>query len=255
MCGIIGFIGRVPEGAWGQTYRIIGALFAAAQHRGEHATGFAAAASPLDRPQCARMIVAKQPLPADLFRRVDPAWRRLSHQRCTAIVGHVRFATHGSPLDPQNNHPFVGEGLAVVHNGVLNNHRELADRHRLRLTGKCDSEVILRLVERAEDPISGLWACLNQCHGSMAVAAYDQRCGVAHLARNSGRPMWLARLAKDRRVFFASTDAILLQGFRAVLGRSLRLDLLVPVAEHVVHTLTPDGSIHGAARANSCAVA
>ncbi len=95
-----------------------------------------------------QMVFAKQPLPANLFLRVDQLWRQLQHRRCAAIVGHVRFATHGSPTEPANNHPFVSKGLAVVHNGVLNNHRELADRHNLRLVGECDSEVILRMSAR-----------------------------------------------------------------------------------------------------------
>jgi glucosamine 6-phosphate synthetase-like amidotransferase/phosphosugar isomerase protein len=243
MCGIIGFIGEVPEGHWDQTYRIMGALFLAAQHRGEHATGLAAAFSPYKRPDAGQMVFAKQPLPANLFLRVDPLWRQLQHRRCAAIVGHVRWATHGSPTEPANNHPFVSKGLAVVHNGVLNNHRELADRHNLRLVGECDSEVILRMVERAADPVAGLASCLHECKGSMAVAAYDQRRGAVHLARNSGRPLWLARLKNDRRIFFASTESLLLNGLRAVLGRSMRLDLLVPVAENAVHTLTSDGAI------------
>ena len=42
MCGIIGFVGEVPEGKWIETYDILNALFLAAEPRGIDATGFVA---------------------------------------------------------------------------------------------------------------------------------------------------------------------------------------------------------------------
>lgn len=230
-----------------ETHRIISGLLIAAEHRGEHATGFVAGTSPFRRPDARRIVIAKRPEPATSFIRHDPTWSALRHRRCSTFVGHCRWATHGSPSLAVNNHPHSSskQGIHLVHNGVLLNHRALAEREGLRLRGQCDSEILLRLVERADDPVRGLLDCLRDCDGSMAVAVYDERRDVVLLARNSGRPLWVAKLPRDRRTFFASTDTILLGGLRSVFAglKITDLALFAPVAERAIHVLTSDGRI------------
>lgn len=197
--------------------------------------------------------MAKQPLPASDFVDWDRPFRSLRHRRCDAFVGHVRAATHGDPLAAGNvnNHPFASDdgSLFLVHNGVLQNHEELADRFSLRLSGQCDSEVLLRLAELDESPADGLSACLSEAKGSMAVALYDRPSGSVWLARNGGRPLWLLRLKRDRRWFFASTDSILLRAMKESLGSSSlkRVAYLAPIPAHVPLELRPDGSVRAAA--------
>jgi glucosamine--fructose-6-phosphate aminotransferase (isomerizing) len=67
-------------------------------------------------------------------------------------IGHTRWATHGRPSDA-NAHPHVDcqSNVAVVHNGIVENYRELrktlaADGHRFR--SQTDTEVIAHLIER-----------------------------------------------------------------------------------------------------------
>src|SRR5437879_1371323 len=67
-------------------------------------------------------------------------------------VGHTRWATHGRPSDA-NAHPHLDcqSRLAIVHNGIIENYRELrkalaADGHRFR--SQTDTEVIVHLIER-----------------------------------------------------------------------------------------------------------
>ena len=52
-----------------------------------------------------------------------------------------------------NNHPFASADgrFHLVHNGVLSNHEDVCERHQLRLTGNCDSESLLRLIEMIGD--------------------------------------------------------------------------------------------------------
>ena len=65
-----------------------------------------------------------------------------------AAIGHTRWATHGAPT-VDNAHPHVSGGVAVVHNGIIENFQEL----RAELEGKghvftseTDTEVIAHLV-------------------------------------------------------------------------------------------------------------
>ena len=244
MCGIAGYVGQSREGQWGETYAILRELYVAMEHRGKDATGFVALTEPLDHPTRQLVVMNKEAVTASKFIKSDAEWNSLSHRRCTIVLQHVRAATHGSPTDRKNNHPFNSDDgtLYLVHNGIVGNDDDLVDQFLLRRRSECDSDVLLQIIEGAKTPVDGLVTCLREVRGSMALAVYDTLHGVVYLVSNGGRPLWFCRLRNDGRAFFASTAAILLTALDKVLGRERQwLGMIHPLAPGYVHAATPDG--------------
>ena len=198
MCGLLGFCGQPKEGHWGETYRLLTALFIESQVRGSDASGFAAVTDDFKGKSRHRVMLAKAPVPAAQFVR-GTAWRKLRHHRCCSLIAHCRFATVGSADRNINNHPHGNPKgkYFLIHNGHIRNWQAIAAQHRLRLKSQCDSEVILRLAERAKHPALGLADALATCDGSMAVVLQDiKHAGLLWLVRNYGSPLWLMRLER-----------------------------------------------------------
>jgi glucosamine--fructose-6-phosphate aminotransferase (isomerizing) len=96
-------------------------------------------------------------------------------------VGHTRWATHGPP-NQTNAHPQLGNGVAVVHNGIIENFAELREELEERgvvFESDTDTEVIAHLVaEGVEEGYSlreALAGALRRLEGSFAVAAVGAR--------------------------------------------------------------------------------
>ena len=90
-------------------------------------------------------------------------------------IGHTRWATHGVPTE-RNAHPHATEDVAVVHNGIIENFRELRDE--LTAAGRdfvteTDSEVIAHLISdnlaRGMAPLEATQAALARLEGAFAL--------------------------------------------------------------------------------------
>jgi predicted glutamine amidotransferase len=95
----------------------------------------------------------------------DPSFAALGREvSARAAFFHLRWATTGLAVRPENTHPFVADGWAFAHNGFVRGSERIADllptRHRSALAGTTDSERYFRLVlhfaEQAGDIVAGL---------------------------------------------------------------------------------------------------
>src|SRR5215831_91627 len=99
----------------------------------------------------------------------------------TTGIGHTRWATHGRPSD-ENAHPHAYGGVAVVHNGIIENHlvlkRELAARGHL-FSSETDTEVFAHLIsdqlDRGLDFGEAVRVAVSQVKGTYALAVVCER--------------------------------------------------------------------------------
>src|SRR4051794_16207973 len=160
MCGIVGYIG--PR----EAAPILLAGLARLEYGGYDSAGIALVTTNGD------MFVEKR---AGKLSNLRTA---LMDGTPSAVVGlaHTRWATHGRPND-LNAHPHTdctGE-ITVIHNGIIENFKELRDDLRARghqLASDTDTEALAHLVEEAYegDLADAVRAALAQAHGAYAVA-------------------------------------------------------------------------------------
>jgi len=94
----------------------------------------------------------------------------------TIGIGHTRWATHGKPTE-SNAHPHATEKLAVVHNGIIENFRELREELEKKgatFSSDTDTEVIAHLVtdemKKGRTPVEAVQAALPRLRGAFALA-------------------------------------------------------------------------------------
>ncbi len=179
MCGLTGLvIGRLAK----RRVTDIGIIADAftrqlllSERRGPHATGVAW----LKRDGA--MQVTKAPLPAREFVHT-PAyidWLLDLNREVTYLMGHTRWPSRGSVLNPANNHPIclpVGEDGAILtcHNGTLVGIQQHFERLRLPRTAQVDSELLARIAQRHTGPagidLDAVLADLLPLEGRMSLA-------------------------------------------------------------------------------------
>jgi len=123
--------------------------------------------------------------------------------KASAGIGHTRWATHGAPSD-LNAHPHVAGGgaLAMVHNGIIENHQSLRQElaaKGIKFVSQTDSEVLAHLIAgeltaTPDEPLAALRAALVRVEGYYAVAVLlDTDTGPAILCARQGPPLVVAK--------------------------------------------------------------
>ena len=97
--------------------------------------------------------------------------------KATVGIGHTRWATHGQPNET-NAHPHASGRVAIVHNGIIENFRELREAMEARgrkFETETDSETIAHLIDeslsKGLSPKDAFKATLDQLRGAFAIAA------------------------------------------------------------------------------------
>ncbi|WP_071871542.1 glutamine--fructose-6-phosphate transaminase (isomerizing) [Atopomonas hussainii] len=111
-------------------------------------------------------------------------------------IAHTRWATHGVPSEA-NAHPhFSGASLAVVHNGIIENHEVLRDELKALgyvFTSQTDTEVIVHLLhhklKQFDDLADALKAAVQELHGAYGLAVISAAQPDRLLAARSGSPL------------------------------------------------------------------
>ncbi|MGA3304153.1 MAG: glutamine--fructose-6-phosphate transaminase (isomerizing) [Methylovirgula sp.] len=201
MCGIVGILGQGPVAP-----AIIEAL-RRLEYRGYDSAGIAT----LEDGHLARRrapgklknleaVLAEKPL------------------RGSSGIGHTRWATHGKPTEA-NAHPHANARLAVVHNGIIENFREV--REELRAKGHkfesdTDSEVIAHLISEAMGtgltPVDAVAASLPRLKGAFALAALFDGEEDLLIGARDGAPLVVGFGDENSEIYLGS-DALALAPF------------------------------------------
>ena len=133
-----------------------------------------------------------------------------------AGIGHTRWATHGKPNET-NAHPHASAKVAMVHNGIIENFRELravlaAKGHRFET--ETDSEVVAHLVtdemDRGLSPKDAVAAALPKLHGAFALAFLFDGHEDLLIGARRGAPL---AVGHGRGEIYLGSDALALAPF------------------------------------------
>ena len=131
-------------------------------------------------------------------------------------IGHTRWATHGKPTE-SNAHPHATDNVAVVHNGIIENFRELRqmlEKQGAKFQSETDTEVVAHLVNsyllKGVSPQEAVKASLPQLRGAFALAFVFKGHGDLMIGARKGSPLAIGH--GDGEMYLGS-DAIALAPF------------------------------------------
>lgn len=131
-------------------------------------------------------------------------------------IGHTRWATHGKPTE-SNAHPHATENVAVVHNGIIENFRELRtmlQKQGANFSSETDTEVVAHLVNsyllKGDTPQEAVKKSLPQLRGAFALAFVFRGHNDLMIGARKGSPLAVGH--GDGEMYLGS-DAIALAPF------------------------------------------
>ncbi|MBJ7533035.1 glutamine--fructose-6-phosphate transaminase (isomerizing) [Rhodomicrobium vannielii ATCC 17100] len=199
MCGIIGILGKEPAAP-----RLVDAL-RRLEYRGYDSAGVAT----LEGGVLTRRRAEGKLASLDRKLGAEPLYG-------TSGIGHTRWATHGAPVE-RNAHPHMAGAVAIVHNGIIENFREL--REELEKEGETfesqtDSEVVAHLINRelrsGADPVAAVRTSLARLTGAFALAILFSGRDDLMIGARRGSPL---AVGYGKGEMFLGSDAMALAPF------------------------------------------
>jgi glucosamine--fructose-6-phosphate aminotransferase (isomerizing) len=199
MCGIVGILGREPVAA-----HLVDAL-KRLEYRGYDSAGIAT----LDHGKLARRRAQG---------KLSALEGRLAKEPLAGLsgIGHTRWATHGKPTE-SNAHPHATDKVAVVHNGIIENFRELREtlaQRGVKFGSDTDTEVVAHLVtegiKKGKSPKDAVAAVLRQLRGAFALAFLFSGEDDLMIGARKGSPL---AVGYGKGEMYLGSDAIALAPF------------------------------------------
>ena len=146
---------------------------------------------------------------ADLSSQIDK-----NHLSAETGIAHTRWATHGAPVT-HNAHPIFSRGeIALVHNGIIENHDELRDELKAKgyvFETQTDTEVIAHLVHSLyrKGLLDAVSRAVKRLTGAFAIAVISKREPHCVIGARVGSPLVIGAGKQEN---FLASDALALAG-------------------------------------------
>lgn len=200
MCGIVGYIGQ------GDTKKVLIDGLKELEYRGYDSAGIALlTGTDIEVYKAVGKLVN---LEEKLYNNCS------SCVSYTTGIGHTRWATHGKPTE-LNAHPHLGDYSFVVHNGIIENYKELKDElmnEGVKFLSQTDTEVIVHLFEKFNNLLQNtneaFKKTISVLKGAYAILLITKDELNKIFFAKHGSPMILAK--SQNEIFFGSSDAPLI---------------------------------------------
>ncbi|MCZ6186710.1 glutamine--fructose-6-phosphate transaminase (isomerizing) [Campylobacter ureolyticus] len=200
MCGIVGYIGQKEK------KNIILNGLKELEYRGYDSSGMAI----MDKNgkiDCFKAV--------GKIKNLEEKTKNFSSTGQGIAIGHTRWATHGKPTEI-NAHPHFGEYSFVIHNGIIENYKELKDeleKDGIKFLSQTDTEVIVKLFEKINqkesDPFKAFKKTISRLIGAYAILLITKKAnGKIFFAKNAV-PLIVGK-NDDGEIFFSSSDSPLI---------------------------------------------
>src|SRR5262249_19672488 len=175
--------------------------------------------------------------------RVSDLASRVKNEAAVTGIAHTRWATHGAPAT-ENAHPILSRGeIAVVHNGIIENHEELRaalQKRGYKFESQTDTEVIAHLVHSLYrgSLLEAVHAAVKELKGAYAIAVVSKSEPHIVVGARAGSPLVVGQ-GKDE--YFLASDALALAGATDQVGYLDEGDV-VSISHGSCKVLDRDGS-------------
>jgi len=199
MCGIVGYIGTR------QAQNVLTGGLRRLEYRGYDSAGIVTLGSDGD----VTLLRAKGKV-AELEKLVAK-----TKKKDMVGIGHTRWATHGEPSE-RNAHPHQVGNICLVHNGIIENYKELkAELSDYTFTSETDTEVLAALIDSLYDESTSLLHAVSQAL-KLAVGTY----GIAVVSAKSPDEIIVARQGSPLIIGVGKDETIIASDASALVGHT-----------------------------------